>query len=88
MSEQFVIEGTGIVAGVLTSISMLPQVVKIIRDKKAEDVSMVMLIILLSGIILWIIYGILRKDFPIIFSNGFSMLINIILIVLRIKFRK
>ena len=88
MSNQFIIEGTGILAGVLTSVSMLPQVIKIAREKKAEDVSMVMLIILLCGIILWIVYGILRKDLPIIFTNAFSLLINIILIVLRIKFKK
>ena len=52
----------GIAAGVLTAASMMPQVVKTIKTKKAENVSALMLIILIGGVILWIIYGFLKKD--------------------------
>jgi MtN3 and saliva related transmembrane protein len=88
VSNQLAIEGTGILAGVLTAISMLPQVIKIAREKKVEDVSIIMLVTLICGISLWIAYGIMKKDLPIIFTNAFSLLVNIILIVLRIKFKK
>lgn len=77
----------GLVAGVLTATSLLPQVVKTLKEKKAEDVSMVMLFILMSGIILWIIYGIRRNDLPIISTNSFSLLVNITMIILRIKYK-
>ena len=66
---------------------MLPQVVKIWKEKKAEEISLLMLLVLLSGIALWIVYGVMKKDFPIIVTNAFSLLVNIALMVLRIKYK-
>ena len=62
----------GLAAGVCTSTSLVPQVIKTIKEKKAEDVSLVMLLVLATGIILWIVYGIKKNDFPIIATNAFS----------------
>lgn len=77
----------GIVAGVLTASSMLPQLFKVIKNKEAEDISMKMLIVLMSGIALWIVYGIFREDWPIIITNSFSLLVNITLTFFRVKYR-
>ena len=76
----------GITAGILTATSMMPQVIKTIKTKKAEHVSALMLIILIAGVTLWIIYGIIKKDLPIICTNSFSLLVNIVMLVLRWKF--
>jgi MtN3 and saliva related transmembrane protein len=78
----------GLMAGILTASSLIPQLVKTIKEKEAEDISIWMLLVLLSGIILWIIYGIKREDFPIIATNSFSLLLNIIMIIARIKYKK
>jgi MtN3 and saliva related transmembrane protein len=78
----------GLAAGICTAASMLPQVIKTIKEKKAEDVSMLMLIILMTGLILWVIYGIKRNDMPIILTNSFSLLVNITMMALRIKYKK
>ena len=78
----------GIVAGVFTSISLLPQLIKIIKEKKVEELSMSMFISLLIGSSLWVYYGILRKDMPIIVTNGFSVLQNIFILFFRFKYRK
>jgi MtN3 and saliva related transmembrane protein len=78
----------GIIAGIFTASSLLPQVIKTLKEKKAEEVSIVMLLVLQAGIILWIIYGVMRSDMPIIITNAFSLLINIVMVVLRIKYRK
>ncbi len=66
---------------------MLPQVIKIAREKKAEEISLVMLLVLLGGIALWIVYGVMKKDMPIIVTNSFSLLVNIVLMILRIKYK-
>jgi MtN3 and saliva related transmembrane protein len=76
----------GIVAGILTAISMLPQLIKIVKEKKAEDISITMLLVLLTGLALWIVYGVMREDLPIIATNSFSVLVNITIVVLRIKY--
>jgi MtN3 and saliva related transmembrane protein len=78
----------GLAAGVLTASSLIPQVVKTLKEKKAEDVSLAMLFVLQSGLVLWIIYGLKKNDLPIIATNCFSLLVNITMVILRIKFRK
>jgi MtN3 and saliva related transmembrane protein len=78
----------GLAAGVCTATSLLPQVVKTIKEKKAEDVSLGMLLVLATGILLWIVYGIKKNDLPIIATNSFSLLVNIVMVVLGVKYKK
>ena len=78
----------GLAAGVCTGASMMPQVIKTIKEKKADDVSLVMLLVLMSGLILWIIYGIKKEDWPIIVTNAFSLLMNITMTFLRFKYAR
>lgn len=77
----------GVAASVLTAFSLLPQLIKIIKEKKADDVSLGMLLILLAGLSLWIIYGFMIEDKIIIFSNIFSVVINVSVLVLTIIFK-
>lgn len=78
----------GIAAGVLTSTSMLPQLAKLIKEKKADAISPVMLIVLISGLTLWTFYGILKNDWPIIITNAFAWLVNGVLLILRQVYKK
>ena len=82
------IQIVGIIAGIFTAASLIPQLIKTFKTKKGEEISIVMLITLLCGIATWIYYGILRKDLPIIVTNSFSFLLNIILVVLKGKYKK
>ena len=81
-------EIVGIAAGVCTSISLLPQLIKIFKHKKAEDISLFYLIVLFVGLGLWVWYGILREDLPIMVTNGFSLVINGMMIVLGVKYKR
>jgi MtN3 and saliva related transmembrane protein len=78
----------GLSAGVLTSISSLPQLIKIIKEKEAKDVSLKMLLILLSGVALSTVYGILKKDVPVIATNCLSFLLTTVVVIFRIKYGK
>jgi MtN3 and saliva related transmembrane protein len=78
----------GLAAGILTASSLIPQITKTLREKKADDVSLVMLFVLQAGLILWIVYGIKRNDLPIILTNCFSLLVNITMVVLRFRYHK
>lgn len=77
----------GIAASVLTAVSLLPQLIKIWKEKKAADVSVVMLLVLLAGLSLWIWYGINIEDYIIIFANGLSVLINICVVTLTLIYK-
>jgi MtN3 and saliva related transmembrane protein len=77
----------GIAAGACTAISMLPQLIKIIKDKKANDISFFMLLILFAGVAGWIWYGILKTDYPIIITNSFSLIVNVLIICFSLKYK-
>jgi MtN3 and saliva related transmembrane protein len=77
----------GVAASVFTAISLLPQLIKLLREKKANDVSLVMLAVLFAGLGLWIAYGWLKHDWIIIISNCFSFTVNIILAYFAIKYK-
>ncbi|MET0465534.1 MAG: SemiSWEET family transporter [Chitinophagaceae bacterium] len=78
----------GIIAGIFTGLSLLPQLIKIIREKQAEGTSTAMLVTLLAGLGGWIAYGIMRTDYPVIFTNAFSFAINIWIMCLSAKYAK
>ena len=82
------IEVLGLVAGGITSDAMMPQLIKVIKEKNAEDISVVMLLVLITGLSLWIWYGILQNELPIILSNSFSVLVNITLLICCMMFKK
>ena len=81
-------EWVGIVAGIFTSASLLPQLIKLLKEKKAHDISIFFLATLLVGLILWVWYGILKKDIPIIATNSFSIVTNLLMIIYGIKYKK
>lgn len=77
----------GIVAGVLTSISMLPQLIKVLKEKDVDTLSPHMIAILLTGVSLWVVYGVMLNEWPIILSNAFSVLVNATLFICYFLFR-
>lgn len=78
----------GTAAGILTSVSMVPQLIKVIKEKNVDNLSPVMIGILLTGVALWVAYGIMMKEWPIILSNAFSVLVNTILLSCFFIFRE
>ncbi|MEC3875385.1 SemiSWEET transporter [Chryseobacterium salviniae] len=78
----------GIIAGILTSISMIPQLVKVLKEKNAEDLSWTMILVLISGLSLWVWYGFIKNELPIILSNAFAVVVNIILLICCMIYKK
>ncbi|QSZ66613.1 hypothetical protein RJ40_03420 [Methanofollis aquaemaris] len=62
----------GFCAGLLTTVSFLPQVIRTLRTRSAHDFSALMLILLFAGLTLWFVYGALRDDAAIVATNGFT----------------
>lgn len=83
-----VIQILGLAAGICTSSSVIPQLVKTIQKKKASDVSWIMFITLIVGNSLCIYYGCSQSDIPIIATNIFSLLLNIAMLFFKWKYRK
>lgn len=77
----------GLTAGLLTSCSLLPQLIKTIRLKEAEDISPGMFILLMAGTGLWTYYGVLREDLPLIIFNAFSFSLNSTMLFLNLRYK-
>ena len=77
----------GIGASILTSSSLIPQFIKLLRERDASQVSTLMLVVLLAGHGLWIWYGLLKNDWIIIASNAFAILIDLATVVLTVRFK-
>ncbi len=77
----------GIFAGVLSTLAYLPQVIKTWKSKSAEDLSWSMLITLCCGITLWLIYGIIIHDFPIIIANIVTFSLAAIILALKLQYK-
>jgi len=65
---------TGFVAGTLTTIAFLPQVVHTWNTKSAKDLSLPMLICFTSGVLCWLLYGLWIDSLPIALTNGITFL--------------
>ncbi|HET8962584.1 MAG TPA: SemiSWEET family transporter [Chitinophagales bacterium] len=78
----------GIFASIFTAVSMLPQLIKLIKEKMPTEISYFMLLILLIGLSIWVWYGFRKEDWIIIVSNGFSFLVNLSVLILEIFLRK
>lgn len=77
----------GILASAGTSLSLLPQLIKLFRERKAEDLSVVMLAVLSTGLTLWVYYGIRIEDWIIISANSIALLITLATIILVVRYR-
>ncbi len=77
----------GLAAGTLTTIAFLPQMMKTWQTKSAGDVSFVMLITFNIGVFLWLIYGVYLQALPIILANAVTLVFNLIILWLKIKYR-
>lgn len=76
----------GLVAGTLTSIAAIPQVVQTYRTRHARDISIWQPLLLTIGVALWMIYGILIRDLPLIVANITPLLCNALLTGMKLQY--
>lgn len=75
----------GMIAAVSTTLAFVPQALKVIQTKQTKDLSLPMYIILSVGLALWLTYGILITDWPIILANTITLIFTLTILVLKIK---
>ncbi len=78
----------GLLAGALTSAAAIPQVVKSYRTRQLRDVSIWQPVLLDVGMTLWLAYGVIIHDLPLIAANSFSLFCYTLLIVMKIIYRE
>ncbi len=87
MSESNYISIFGFLAALLTTIAFLPQLYKTWATKSADDVSLIMLIVFITGLICWIIYGFKIDSIPILVANIVTFIFNFSILILKLTYR-
>lgn len=88
MEPSPLVTGIGLAAAALTTFSFLPQVVKVWRSRRADDISVGMYSLFCVGIVLWLAYGLLTRDLPIIVANAVTLALAGSVLVLAVRYRR
>jgi MtN3 and saliva related transmembrane protein len=75
----------GLLAGTLTTIAFVPQVVKTWRTRSTHDISLGMFAILVAGMLAWLVYGAIIGDLPLVLANGVTLLLAGTILVFKIR---
>ena len=84
--NSFNIEFFGYIAAILTTAAFLPQLIKTLKTKKAEDVSLVTLIMFICGVVSWIFYGYKISSLPILIANIITLILNLFILISKIYY--
>ena len=63
----------GLIGAILTTVTLLPQLVKVFKTRSTKDISAGMFALFVTDFFVWLIYGILIKDIPLIIANSFAL---------------
>lgn len=76
----------GLIAGGLTTFSLVPQLLRIIRTKHTKDLSLNTYIILTVGVFLWFVYGLFVRDAAVIVANAVTFIFALSIVLYKIKY--
>ena len=80
------VDAVGVGAGLCSMASFVPQIVKILREKKVEGVSLRMYVVTVTGFTLWIAYGFLLGSWPVWASNSVNLVLAATILVLKLRY--
>jgi len=77
----------GTVAGAFTTVSFLPQVIRVWKTRSTRDLSLVMFLLFVAGLILWLIYGVLVHSWPVIIANCVTLVLALIILTFKLIYK-
>ena len=80
-------DAIGYIAALFTTFSLLPQIIRIWKLKEAKDISLFMPLMICIGAVLWIVYGIIIFEIPVIAANAVALLVALMTLFISIKYR-
>jgi MtN3 and saliva related transmembrane protein len=75
----------GLLAAFCSTAAFVPQMIKTWRTRSTKDISLVMFLVLVTGIILWLAYGVIIQDIPLIVANGVTLLFAGTILFFKLK---
>lgn len=81
------IDFIGFLAAFCTTIAFLPQAFKVWKTKSTKDISLSMFIIFTSGVALWLLYGTIINNFPLIIANTITLVLSVFILIYKLNFK-
>ena len=79
-------EYLGLIAGLLVTCSLIPQIIRVFRLRSAREISAVFTVLLLLGLVLWLVYGIMLTLAPVIIWNAIGAVLAILLLYAKMRY--
>jgi MtN3 and saliva related transmembrane protein len=80
-----VVTSIGLLAAACSTLAFIPQAIKTLRTKNTRDLSLGMYVLIVSGTTLWLTYGIMLGDTPIILANSFILVFSVLILAMKLK---
>jgi MtN3 and saliva related transmembrane protein len=80
------ISAIGFIAAVCTTISFVPQLIRVWRLRSAREISLIMFLVYSMGVLLWLLYGIFIHSVPVIVANAVSLVLSLAMLALKLRF--
>ncbi len=76
----------GLIAAVCTTVSFVPQLIRVWRLRSAREISLTMFLVFSLGTFLWLLYGILIRSLPVILANAVTLALSLAILALKLRF--
>jgi MtN3 and saliva related transmembrane protein len=86
MMQQETINFIGYAAATCTTVSFLPQLIRVVRLRSAKDISLGMFSIFSAGTAMWLTYGLLSHTWPVVVANGVTLVLSFSILVLKLRY--
>lgn len=75
----------GFAAALCTTAAFVPQVMRTLRTRSTRDISLWMFLVMTAGVLLWLIYGLLVHDRPLVVANGITFVLSLTILVMKLR---
>jgi MtN3 and saliva related transmembrane protein len=82
------VTGIGLAAAAFTTLSFVPQLIRTWRLRRAEEISFAWILAFTTGIVLWLVYGLLLPSVPVILANFATLLLTLAILALKFVYRE
>lgn len=86
LSLSTLVDYIGSLAALITTLAWLPQILKILRERRAADISLWANTALATGVLLWTVYGVAIGSWPVILANGVTLVFIVTIVGLKLRF--
>ncbi len=80
------IEPIGYLAATLTTAAFLPQVMQVWQSKSTKDLALPTLLSFIAGVSMWLLYGLLLDNAPMIVANAVTLVLNLVILRFKLKY--